>query len=64
MRHEVTYADCKRSPNAISDGSVMRTCAKVGLKDCIEMEGKTYCYCKNQVRIGGSFDMMSSNQVS
>jgi len=31
------------------DGSVMRTCAKVGLKDCIEMEGKTYCYCKNQL---------------
>ena len=32
-----------------SDGSVMRTCAKVGLKDCVEMEGKTYCYCKNQL---------------
>jgi len=31
------------------DGSVMRTCAKVGLKDCVEMEGKTYCYCKNQL---------------
>merc|ERR1711934_67388 len=32
-----------------TDGSVMRTCAKVGLKDCVEMEGKTYCYCKNQL---------------
>ena len=27
----------------------MRTCAKVGAKDCIEMEGKTHCFCKNQL---------------
>ena len=32
-----------------SDGSVMRTCAKVSLNDCKQANGVTYCYCKNEL---------------
>lgn len=32
-----------------SDGSILRTCATVGIDDCKVANDVTYCYCKNEL---------------
>ena len=33
----------------IADGSMLRTCAPIGVDDCETANGVTYCYCKNEL---------------
>ena len=33
----------------VSDGSMLRTCASIGVDDCETANGVTYCYCKNEL---------------
>jgi hypothetical protein len=32
-----------------AEGSVLRTCAPIAVDDCKEINGVTYCYCKNEL---------------
>ena len=42
-----------------AEGSILRTCAPVGVDDCKEINGVTYCYCKNELCNSPS-DVLSS----
>jgi len=41
--------DSKGCLTQFEDGSMLRTCASIGVDDCETANGVTYCYCKNEL---------------
>merc|ERR1712156_489378 len=52
-RHHEFIQECPKDSEGcltqFEDGSMLRTCASIGVDDCETANGVTYCYCKNEL---------------